>query len=57
VEAKKIKKVNGWVHLSKIGKAKATNQLATQLMKIPIAIALSRAWAGKISAMMNLAYM
>jgi hypothetical protein len=45
--------VNGCVYSSKMGKEKATNQFAIQLMKIPTAMAVSRAYNGKISAIMN----
>jgi hypothetical protein len=44
--------VNGCVYSSKMGKEKATNQFAIQLMKIPTAMAVSRAYNGKISAIL-----
>ncbi len=39
----KMRNVKGWVHSSRIGKVNATNQFATQLIKIPTAIAVSLA--------------
>ena len=51
--ATKMRNVKGCVNCSRIGKENATSQLATQLIKMPIVMALSRADNGNISAMMN----